>query len=111
MTSITSARNTAQSKPVIPAVGRLVSTSTVWYTCPTGKKATYKGHVIVDNFGAGSMAWVVAGGEQVTRKLQSGDQEADAEGVLTAGQTIGYAQDTGSNATIDGNWSIEEYAA
>jgi len=101
-----------QTIPTFPRISRLVSTATVWYTCPVGKKAHITGYVIPDDFGAGTTLHVVAGGEQVSTDLSVVNVQSDNLTVdLVAGETLGYTQDAGSNASVDGIWSVQESPA
>jgi len=106
------ARNVTQGLVTFSATDRLVSTATVWYTCPTGKRAHFKGYAIPDAFGAGTLIRIIAGGEIMSPDLLVINvQSLPIEGDLAAGETLGYTQDTGSNATVDGIWSIQESPA
>jgi len=106
-----SAYNALQNIPTFPVIARLVSTATSWYTCPAGRKAHVKGYVIPDNFGAGTQLHVElnpTGGSQVSADNSVVDTKTDAEFDMVAGDVLGYDQDTGTNATVDGVWSIQE---
>jgi len=96
----------------IPVILRLVSTAAVWYTCPVGKKAHITGYVIPDAFGAGTSLHVVAAGNQVSPDLSVVDVQSDPIALnLIAGETLGYTQDSGTNASVDGVWVIQESPA
>jgi len=106
------ARNQAQKLSSFPAIARLTATTQVWYTCPTGKKAHFKGYVIPDAFGAGTTIHVVVAGVQASPDLAVVDvQSAVIEGDLEAGETLGYTQDSGTNASVDGIFSVWETPA
>jgi len=105
-------RNQTQRITSFPKIARLTSTATVWYTCPTGKKATFSGYVIPDAFGAGTEIKVQIAGNQASPALSVVAVQSDnMQGVVLAGETIGYSQDSGSNASVDGVWTITETPA
>lgn len=101
-----------QTIATIPVISRLVSTATIWYTCPAGKKAHITGYVIPDGFGAGTSLHVVAAGQQVSADLTVINEQSDQLTFnLVAGETLGYTQDSGTNASVDGVWTIQESPA
>lgn len=101
-----------QKIPTRSFSARLVSTATLWYTCPAGKKAHLRGYVIPDDFGAGTSLHVVAHGQQVSPDLAVVDVQSDViEDDLAAGETLGYTQNIGSNASVDGVWTVQETPA
>jgi len=107
-------KGSAQKISTFPRIARLVITSTSWYTCPLGKKAHVKGYVIVDSFGASSLVNVrldPPGGARVSADIIVTDEKTDAEFDMIAGEVLGYSQNVGSNATIDGVWTIQETLA
>lgn len=108
------ARNTSQNKPLIKAVGRLVITTTNWYECPVGKKAEYEGFMFLDNGGAAGAVWISlggAGGQVISTKIIAAGNSTTTKGSMVAGDILGYDQDMGNNATVDGNFTILEYPA
>jgi len=112
MVSRLTPRNVSQRLNTFDATARLVSTATVWYTCPTGKRAHFKGYMIPDAFGAGTLVRCIAAGLTFSPDLLVLNVQSELiEGDLEAGETLGYTQDTGSNATVDGIWSIIETPA
>lgn len=112
MVSRLTPRNISQRLNTFAATARLVSTATVWYTCPTGKRAHFVGYMIPDNFGAGTLVRCIAATLIWSPDLLVANVQSDIiEGDLAAGETLGYTQDTGSNATVDGIWSIMETPA
>jgi len=109
------AYNQVQSRPNFPIISRLTSTAAVWYTCPAGKKARVTGYAILDALGAAVDVHIErnpTGGNQVSTDLTVvGQSTGLLELDLVAGDTLGYDQNSGTNATIDGVWSIAEYDA
>jgi len=112
MVSVLTPRNTVQGIPTTPFIARLTATTQLWYTCPAGKKARFRGYVIPDAFGAGTSLHVVAASQQVSSDFTVVNiQSPFIEGDLEAGETLGYTQDSGTNASVDGVWSIQESPA
>lgn len=105
------AKGSAQKLSTFPIIQRLTSTATSWYTCPANKKAHVRGYIIPDAFGAGTKIHVElnpTGGKQVSADNSVVDTKTDAEFDMVAGEVLGYDQDVGSNATVDGVWTIQE---
>lgn len=105
------AKGTAQKLSTFPVIARLVSTATSWYTCPANKRAHVKGYSLVDNFGASSIVIIrldPPAGPRLSIDIIVIDQKNDAEFDMTANQVLGYSQNIGSNATVDGVWTIQE---
>lgn len=115
MVSILVARNTVQGIPTVPVISRLTSTAAVWYTCPTGKKARVRGYAILDGLGAAADVHIErnpTSGDQISLDLTAAGQSTGIiEFDLEAGDTLGYDQNSGTNASIDGVWSIQETPA
>jgi len=101
-------RNSSQGRPLIQAFGRLTSTATSWYICPAGKKALYDGTFSVDAFGAGTEVFLTVDGAQASRRISVVDIDIQVKGSLVAGDILTYGMDTGSNATVDGSFIVEE---
>jgi len=115
LVSILVARNRAQGILTVPVIARLTSTAVVWYTCPTGKKAHIIGYAIVNAFGAATDVHIErnpTSGDVISRPMIAGATESGIiEFDLEAGDTLGYDQNSGTNATIDGVWSVQESPA
>lgn len=109
------ALNQVQNIPTVPFIARLTSTATVWYTCPAGKKAKVRGYAVLDALGAAVDVHIErnpTGGDVLSVDLTAAGQTTGIiEFDLAAGDTLGYDQNAGTNATIDGVWSIQESPA
>ena len=108
------ALNQTQKISTFRALARLVITSTFWYSCPVGRKAHYKGYAILDNLGAAANVHLElnpTGGTKISELMVAADDRVDVEGDMQAGDDLGYDQSIGTNATIDGNFVIQETRA
>lgn len=108
------AKNAAQKGAFLKAISRLTSTSQNWYTCPAGKKAKVQGYVIPDAFGAGTEINIelTNTGQILSEALSVVDVKSpNYTFSLVAGDVLGYDQDAGTNASVDGIWTIEESPA
>jgi len=112
------AKNASQKSPMIEINGREIVQPHIWYTCPTGKVANVKGSVQCTGRGAAANASFQINGitvytwdratihvadytEQPRFLTTLGAQMALFDIVLSAGQTIGTVQNTGTNAEFN----------
>lgn len=122
MTSIDVPRNSSQKSTASIGINvRKILSPFIFYTCPVGKKAVIRGTALCDSTGAAATVdlrvagisiaeWQAAGGvpnPNVPQDLELGT-EFRFEVQLNAGETLLYDQNSGTNASINVNISIQE---
>lgn len=107
-------RNSIQKIPTVPLNARLVGTTLIFYTCPTGKKAAIKGTSTCTGLGAATNVRLEADAVQILRW----DNVTEVINVtkffecsLDAGETLAKAQNSGTNGEVNVNASILETPA
>jgi len=99
-----------------PSPVRKTNTSQSWYTCPPNKTARVTGRMILDTFGASSRVWVslTNTNDQISKDLINivgGLDTGLLEFQMNSGDVLGYDQNVGSNASVDGIWRVTELPA
>ncbi len=125
MTSIDVPRNQSQKLSALDGINVRETTSPViFYLCPVGKTASVKGFAECDSTGAAaSVRLNVAGASIATWKFSGGVTDPNVPNNLTvgtriffdvqlkAGETIGYTQSSGTNASFNLNATVQEVTA
>lgn len=120
MTSKVSALNTTQKIPTQPIVIRKVLSPYTFYICPANKKAKIIGSAVCTGLGAAANVRLNAGGVKLVQWEAAGvigttvltvGMYFDFEVQLSAGQTLDYNQDAGTNGEMNMNATVQETPA
>jgi len=105
------ARNQIQKIPTVSINTRLVGASLIFYTCPTGKKASLKGSAIMTGLGAASEVRLHANGISIMEWTAVVIVPRMFEIGLAAGETLAKSQDSGTNGEVNVSAEVLETPA
>jgi len=102
-------RNPIQKIPTTALNVREVGATLIFYTCPTGKKATIKGSAMCTGLGAAAEVRLEANGIEIINWVAATvDDAINFECSLEAGETLAKDQNSGTNGEVNVTASILE---
>jgi len=114
-------RNQTQKLSTIQLLESIGLSPATFYTCPAGKKAIVKGYAVGTTFNAANNMSLLAGGITIATWVNAGSDASqifplimaigvrfDFEVQLAAAETINYTQDTGTDAIMVINATVQE---